>query len=76
MSKYNTDELIDALKQMHWQTDRYHEWHQVVLEAVYAKLRAADALCEAIKVMGDLGLGDDPAFAALDKAIDEYEEAS
>ncbi|MHB8053643.1 MAG: hypothetical protein ACYDH3_00095 [Candidatus Aminicenantales bacterium] len=68
MSKYTVDEILCELDDI--------EASKELREAVRRKLRAADALqVEAIKVMGDLCLNDDPAFAELGKRIDAYEEA-
>jgi len=71
MSKYSVDELVKEIQKPTWDYVS-GELDDVII----AKLRAADALqVEAIRVMGDLCLGDDPEFAELNKRIDEYEEA-
>jgi hypothetical protein len=66
VSKYTTEELVQYL-------ERRGRDEEVFV--IIAKLVAADALCKAaIDAMGGIGLRDDPAFAKLNKAIDDYEE--
>jgi len=68
MSKYSTNRLIDALKRKHMPLMYEEE------DAIIARLRAGDeVVTEAIKVIGDLGLWDDPQFNELSKLIDKYE---
>jgi hypothetical protein len=73
MAKYTVEELVEEMRVCDiFKTNL----PSAFLEAIARKLRAGEKLAEAaIKVMGDLGLNDDPAFAGLGKAVDEYEEA-
>lgn len=77
-----TDDLCGMLAYWKNRLKAHNEWDESVkldddkaMVAIIAKLRAADALCKAaIDAMGGIGLRDDPAFAKLNKAIDDYEE--
>lgn len=85
MSKFSTARLLDSIIEAYGSKINYlhglFDSNRIAQaegerDAIIAKLRAADALqAEAIKVMGDLALSDDPAFAELNKRIDAYEEA-
>jgi len=77
MSKFTTDELIDALEVIVTEANsgesfRFHKENRKAVNAIIAKLRAADALCEAAKVAV---LDCEHCSENLRKASKAYEEA-
>lgn len=76
MAKYSVEELVVFISATGFLGSKKCKEVTDIYNSIIAKLRAGEKLAEAaIKVMGDLGLNDDPAFAGLGKAVDEYEEA-
>ncbi len=74
MSKFTTDELIAEIYD-HWKLKAHADGvqdHNNIRDSIIAKLRAADALCEAAKVAV---LDCEYCSENLRKAIREYEEA-
>jgi len=65
--KYSTDELISVVE--NYTTGRVGVITYAECDAIIAKLRAADNLCEAIKEMMNEGEG----YHRVRKAIAEYE---
>jgi len=65
---FDTDELVVFLEM------NLYVPKSDAARAIIARLRAGDeVVTEAIKVIGDLGLWDDPQFNELSKLIDKYE---
>ena len=65
---FDTDELVVFLEM------NLYVPKSDAARAIIARLRAGDeVVTEAIKVIGDLGLWDDPQFNKLSKLIDKYE---
>jgi UDP-galactopyranose mutase len=80
MSKFTTDELIDRIcwkddDRVLGPNDPYYPIGEDTKNAIIAKLRAADKLCEAWKKLGWMKtVYPHIDLSAVDKAIKEYDE--